>query len=71
MQVYGVLYLGVDLNTAVMESVFHKHQWSRATRPCRPIRVSSQSTAGAPQDRLPCAAMVQSDVDHYRAGARS
>jgi hypothetical protein len=26
MQIYGVLYLGIDLNTAVMESVFHNHQ---------------------------------------------
>ncbi|MGQ0697479.1 MAG: RES family NAD+ phosphorylase [Panacagrimonas sp.] len=24
---YGVLYLGHDLPTALMESVFHKHQW--------------------------------------------
>ncbi|HHK2879338.1 TPA: RES family NAD+ phosphorylase, partial [Pseudomonas aeruginosa] len=24
---YGVLYLGRDLSTALMESVFHKHQW--------------------------------------------
>lgn len=24
---YGVLYLGLDLSTALMESVFHKHQW--------------------------------------------
>jgi len=24
---YGVLYLGQDLPTALMESVFHKHQW--------------------------------------------
>ncbi|MBI2747991.1 MULTISPECIES: RES family NAD+ phosphorylase [Comamonadaceae] len=26
-QAYGVLYLGRDLPTALMESVFHKHQW--------------------------------------------
>lgn len=25
---YGVLYLGPDLATALMESVFHKHQWA-------------------------------------------
>lgn len=24
---YAVLYLGRDLSTALMESVFHKHQW--------------------------------------------
>jgi RES domain-containing protein len=24
---YGVLYLGRDLSTALMESVFHRHQW--------------------------------------------
>ncbi len=24
---YGVLYLGLTLPTALMESVFHKHQW--------------------------------------------
>ncbi|MCL4791048.1 MAG: RES domain-containing protein, partial [Gammaproteobacteria bacterium] len=24
---YGVLYLGLDLPTALMESVFHKHDW--------------------------------------------
>jgi len=29
---YGVLYLGRDLPTALMESVFHKHQWDRDTR---------------------------------------
>lgn len=26
---YGVLYLGPDLPTALMESVFHKHQWDK------------------------------------------
>jgi hypothetical protein len=26
---YGVLYLGGDLSTALMESVFHKHQWDK------------------------------------------
>jgi hypothetical protein len=26
---YGVIYLGCDLPTALMESVFHKHQWLR------------------------------------------
>ena len=29
---YGVLYLGFDLATALMESVFHKHRWSRRGR---------------------------------------
>lgn len=29
---YGVLYLGRDLPTALMESVFHKHQWDRDTK---------------------------------------
>jgi hypothetical protein len=28
---YGVLYLGLDLPTALMESVFHKHHWDRET----------------------------------------
>ncbi len=28
-QTYGVLYLGRDLSTALMESVFHKHQWDK------------------------------------------
>lgn len=28
-QAYGVLYLGCDLSTALMESVFHKHQWDK------------------------------------------
>jgi hypothetical protein len=32
---YGVLYLGRDLPTALMESVFHKHQWLADTK--RPI----------------------------------
>lgn len=27
---YGVLYLGHDLPTALMESVFHRHQWDKA-----------------------------------------
>lgn len=26
---YGVLYLGMDLPTALMESVFHKHDWAQ------------------------------------------
>src|SRR3546814_20326838 len=29
---YGVLYLGRDLPTALMESVFHKHQWLEDTK---------------------------------------
>lgn len=29
---YGVLYLGGDLPTALMESVFHKHQWLADTK---------------------------------------
>lgn len=29
---YGVLYLGRDLPTALMESVFHKHQWDRDSK---------------------------------------
>lgn len=29
---YGVLYLGCNLATALMESVFHKHQWDKDTR---------------------------------------
>jgi RES domain len=29
---YGVLYLGGDLSTALMESVFHQHQWHRKTK---------------------------------------
>lgn len=33
---YGVLYLGFDLPTALMESVFHQHQWHRSRR--EPLR---------------------------------
>ncbi len=29
---YGVLYLGMDLPTALMESVFHKHDWAQDER---------------------------------------
>lgn len=29
---YGVLYLGSDLSTALMESIFHKHQWDKDTK---------------------------------------
>lgn len=29
---YGVLYLAHDLSTALMESVFHKHQWHKVKR---------------------------------------
>lgn len=29
---YGVLYLGLTLPTALMESVFHKHHWDRDAR---------------------------------------
>jgi hypothetical protein len=35
---YGVLYLAPDLPTALMESVFHKHQWPR--RKTRAISVA-------------------------------
>ena len=31
-QSYGVLYLGRDLPTALMESVFHRHQWLAQTK---------------------------------------
>jgi hypothetical protein len=29
---YGVLYLGQDLSTALMESLFHKHRWATAKK---------------------------------------
>jgi hypothetical protein len=29
---YGVLYLGYDLQTVLMESIFHEHQWHRQKR---------------------------------------
>lgn len=29
---YGVLYMGFDLATALMESVFHKHRWLSETK---------------------------------------
>ena len=29
---YGVLYLGFDLDTALMESVFHQHKWISGRR---------------------------------------
>lgn len=29
---YGALYLGLDLPTALMESVFHKHHWDEDER---------------------------------------
>lgn len=29
---YGVLYLGFDLSTALMESVFHQHRWHRSAK---------------------------------------
>ena len=35
---YGVLYLGADLATALMESVFHKHKWD--TDPSRSISMA-------------------------------
>jgi hypothetical protein len=35
---YGVLYLGRDLPTALMESVFHRHQWD--TDPRRSIAIA-------------------------------
>lgn len=31
-QTYGALYLGRDLPTALMESVFHEHEWDRDTQ---------------------------------------
>lgn len=37
-QNYGVLYLGFDLATALMESVFHKHAWTVSKK--RPITLS-------------------------------
>ncbi len=40
---YGVLYLGRDLPTVLMESVFHKHQWDRdATRSIALAEVQSR-----------------------------
>ena len=37
-QYFGVLYLGFDLPTALMESVFHKHKWTSSKK--RPITLS-------------------------------
>jgi hypothetical protein len=42
LKVYGVLYLGFDLNTSIMESVFHKHQWSRGARTISTAEVSKR-----------------------------
>lgn len=40
---YGVLYLGRDLPTALMESVFHKHEWDKDTsRSIAPAEVESR-----------------------------
>lgn len=39
---YGVLYLGKDLTTALMESVFHKHRWD--TDPSRSISMADIQT---------------------------
>lgn len=39
---YGVLYLGKDLATALMESVFHKHNWD--TDPSRSISLADIRT---------------------------
>jgi hypothetical protein len=41
-QVYGVLYLGFDLDTALMESVFHKHNWSRGRRTISSLEVAGR-----------------------------
>lgn len=51
---YGVLYLGRDLPTALMESVFHKHQWLADTK--RPIALKEV------QSRMVCAVGVVADV---------
>ncbi|PWC16715.1 RES family NAD+ phosphorylase [Brenneria corticis] len=53
-RVYGMLYLGQDLPTALMESVFHKHQWSKA--PVRSI------TLAEVQNRLVRAVGVLDDL---------
>ena len=46
-QAYGVLYLGRDLPTALMESVFHKHQWLADTKRSIALRAAgSASSAG-------------------------
>lgn len=37
-QNYGVLYLGFDLATALMESVFHKHNWTVSKK--RPLTLA-------------------------------
>jgi hypothetical protein len=31
-RIYGTLYVGFDLATSLMESVFHQHRWSRRAR---------------------------------------
>ena len=51
---YGVLYLGRDLPTALMESVFHKHQWLADTK--RPIALKEV------QSRMVRAVGVVADV---------
>ena len=42
LKVFGVLYLGFDLNTSVMESVFHEHQWSRGARTISTVQVAQR-----------------------------
>jgi hypothetical protein len=39
---YGVLYLASELSTALMESVFHKHQWYRARRTITRVEASAR-----------------------------
>lgn len=39
---YGVLYLAFDLPTALMESMFHAHQWSVNPRIIDPLTVSER-----------------------------
>jgi hypothetical protein len=50
---YGVLYLGFDLSTALMESVFHKHKWHRTkSRPISKSKIDLQiiRTVGVTDD---------------------
>jgi hypothetical protein len=52
---YGVLYLGLDLPTALMESVFHTHEWHRDTE--RSMKRKKQTRPSSPRG-----AMIALDV---------
>lgn len=55
---YGVLYLGQDLHTALMESVFHKHRWLADPSYCLVTRPAAHCEQRGNNDLPYCALYI-------------